>query len=125
MFWSNSFLSIGDGKFELYGPLWIGITYACVLSISANVAAYYRSGEEFRFVAEYVVRAFAVTAMFGFLVPLVVSCIVKIMKGDMPTLAVNHSNSLVPVHLRLLIAMVYRADSCLLSAFAILASWDA
>lgn len=40
MFWSNRFLTVGDGKFELYGPLWIGITYACVLSISANVAAY-------------------------------------------------------------------------------------
>lgn len=38
--------------------------------------------------AEYVVKAFAVTAMFGLLMPLIVSCIVKIMKGDMPALAV-------------------------------------
>jgi hypothetical protein len=121
LFWRNDFLTIGQNKFELYGPMWICITYACVLSIAANLALYYNNHEKFAFVAEYIVKAFVVTALFGFLVPLIIGCIVKIMKGDMPALAVTN---IVPMYLRLLSIMVYCSNGSLLYPLAVLASWN-
>jgi hypothetical protein len=113
---------IGGNKFELYGPMWIWITYACVLSISANIASYYSSHDRFTFVAEYVVKAFIVTGLFGFLVPLIIGCIVKIMKGDMPFLAVTLLINTVSLHIRLFATMVYCSNSSLLYRLTFLAN---
>lgn len=69
--------------------MWIAITYACILSISANMASlHHLSYENFKFNADYVARAFTVVFALSLLIPLALGFIVKIMKGDMPILAV-------------------------------------
>lgn len=96
-----------------------------MLSISANLAAYYSHQEQFRFVPEYVIRAFAVTALWGLVVPLVVNCLVKIMKGDMPALAVHSHNIAVAMHIRVFAAVVPGTHCCLLHPFPVLAGRNA
>ena len=73
----------------MYGPMWIGITYACILSFVANLARSFVMKEAFVFEAEYVVKAFTVTAIFGVVVPLLVGFIIKLMDGTIPILGVR------------------------------------
>lgn len=105
--------------------MWIGLTYACILSVAANLSSYFIAHDQFVFNAEYVVRAFGVVLVFGLLMPMLIGLAVRCMKGEMPILAVMSEDNVVAVYIWVLADMVYAADGAVLYTVAVVAGWDA
>lgn len=91
MFWRSDFLAINTPIYDLYGPLWISITYACILAISGNVAAYWVNhfDKSYVFQSELVFRAFGVVLLFSLLIPSALSGVISLMNGNLPLIAVH------------------------------------
>lgn len=105
--------------------MWLGLTYACILSVSANLSSYFISHDQFVFDSEYIVRAFGVVLVFSIIMPLLVGVSVKCMKGDMRLLAVpNHINTVV-VYIWVFADLVYAADCAVLYTVVVVAGWNA
>jgi hypothetical protein len=89
-FWRSDFLNIAHPQYDLYGPLWISITYACLLAISGNIAAYWANSfhDSYKFQSELIFRAFGVVLLFSLLIPFALGGIISLMGGNLPILAV-------------------------------------
>lgn len=40
LFWKKNFLSVGGGKADLYGPLWLSLVYVALMGFMGNLIVY-------------------------------------------------------------------------------------
>lgn len=84
MVWRNNFLTIGEGRTELYGMLWMSITYIVILGFSANLNEYFIAQPSFRFQKQLMLEGMGITALFQISSIFIYAAVVKCLKGEIP-----------------------------------------
>lgn len=64
MFFKGSFLSIGEPNTELYGYLWLSLSYVVILGIAANLNEYFVLPSNYAFDTTLMVEGLGVCAVF-------------------------------------------------------------
>jgi hypothetical protein len=80
-FWNNGFLNINDGKAELYGIIWMILTYSIVLGLSATLNLFFIDPENFVFDNSMMISALGISVVFQIAEPLIYSSVVGCLGG--------------------------------------------
>ena len=83
LFWRKDFLSYLDEP-ELYGPLWIAVTYIIFLGLAANLNNYFIQPENYKFDLQLMVYAVGLTVIFQIAEPLIYSAVIGCLGGSIP-----------------------------------------
>lgn len=89
--WRSDFLSIKDenaaendeSQPDMYGPLWLSITYIILLGLAANINNFFAKQDGFTFDPEYIVEAVGFSIIFLIAEILIYPAAVGCLDGEM------------------------------------------
>lgn len=89
LFFKGDFFSLNEGKPELYGFLWLSITYVIILGIASNLNEYFAYGSQYVFNTELMLKALGISAIFLIPEPFIYGAIVKCLGGSISSIEVR------------------------------------
>lgn len=64
LFWKKNFLAIGGGEADLFGPLWITLSYVAIMGFMGNFTVYLVDAISFKFMENRYANTFGTVAIF-------------------------------------------------------------
>lgn len=86
LFFKSDFLTIDEGKTELYGFLWLTLTYVIILGLASNLNEYFILPVNYTFSNLLLLKACGVSLIFLVPQPFLYSAVVKSLEGSIPTI---------------------------------------
>lgn len=92
LFWKKNFISVGGGKPDLYGPIWMTLTYVIVMGFSANLNVYFIDHTDYEFEQSYYLQIIGICVLFFLIELILYPSMIKCLGGFVSSDEVNTVN---------------------------------